>query len=97
MSVAVSEFINVTASDATGQHKFAISNFSAAATVRDLLGAITARMGLSSTDSTGRAVDYQGFNKTDGCHLRGEDKVGEVLRDGDELSVLPDVQAGMHN
>jgi len=95
MNVAMSSGLNLTASDATGQQKFSINNFSTSARVSDLLKAVLARMGLASTDEDGRAVAYQAFNRTDGCHLRGDEKVGDVLREGDELSILPDVQAGI--
>ena len=94
MSVAISAGVNLTASDATGQQKYSISNFSKGAKIRDLIGALSSRMGLSTNDTQGRAVDYQAFNKSDGCHLRGDDSVGAVLRDGDEVSLLPDIHAG---
>ncbi|MCH8347210.1 MAG: hypothetical protein IH901_01745, partial [Proteobacteria bacterium] len=56
--------------------------------------ALIPQMGLSSNDSAGRPLDYQAFTKDEGVHLRGVDTVGDVLKSGDEISLLPDIQAG---
>ena len=94
MSEAVNTGLDLYASDASGQRKFSISNFPRTAKIRDLIKALIPQMGLSSEDTNGRALNYQGFSKRESCHLRGSDTVGKVLQDGDELSVLPDIQAG---
>jgi len=94
MNMATTAGISLTASDAAGQRRFAINNIPQEAKVRDLIAALQSQMRLSASDSSGRPVDYQAFNKTDGSHLRGDDTVGAVLREGDEVSLLPDIQAG---
>lgn len=94
MSEAISAGLDLFASDASGQRKFSVSNFPRAAKIRDLIKALIPQMGLSANDTNGRALDYQAFSKREQCHLRGSDTVGKVLQDGDELSVLPDIQAG---
>lgn len=81
------------ASDASGQRKFAVS-FPRTARVRELIDALIPQMGLSSKDTNGRALDYQAFSKRDSCHLRGTETIGEVLQAGDEIALLPDIQAG---
>jgi len=93
MSEAVSTGLGLFASDAFGQRKYAI-NFSRAGKVGDLIKALVPQMGLSSNDANGRPVEYQAFSKRDSCHLRGSETVGEALREGDEVSLLPDIQAG---
>lgn len=82
------------ASDASGQRKFSINNFPGSANIRDLIKALIPKMGLSTKDTGGRPLDYQVFSKREGCHLRGSDTVGKALQDGDEISLLPDIQAG---
>lgn len=94
MSTAMMESIDLTASDAAGQQHVAMKNIPLTARIRDLIPALQSQMRLSSTDSSGRPVNYQAFNKSDGSHLRGDDIVGHVLREGDEVSLLPDIQAG---
>jgi len=94
MSEAVIKGFNLYASDASGQRKFSISNFPRASKIRDLIKALIPQMGLNSKDTSGRPLNYQAFSKRESCHLRGSETVGEVLQDGDEISLLPDIQAG---
>ena len=94
MSEVMATGFNLFASDASGQRTFSISNFPRTARVCDLIKALIPQMGLSLNDSSGRPLDYQAFSKRESCHLRGSDTVEGVLQDGDEISVLPDIQAG---
>lgn len=82
------------ASDASGQRKFSIKNFPRTAKIRDLIKTLIPQMGLNARDTAGRTLDYQAFSKREQCHLRGSDTVGSALLDGDEISLLPDIQAG---
>jgi len=93
MSEAMTAGLNLFASDASGQRKYAF-NFSPRARIRDLLEALIPKMGLSSKDSSGRPLDYQAFSKRESMHLRASDSVGQTLREGDEIQILPDIQAG---
>ena len=94
MSDATTAGLELFASDATGQRKFSIRDFPRAAKIRDLIKALIPQMGLTTRDSTGRALDYQAFSKREQCHLRATETVGDALQDGDEISLLPDIQAG---
>ncbi len=94
MSEAMSIGLDLYASDASGQRKFSISNFPRTARIRDLVKSLIPQMGLSSNDTAGRPLDYQAFSRRENCHLRGSDTVGTALLDGDEISLLPDIQAG---
>ena len=94
MSEAVIKGFDLYASDASGQRKFSVSNFPRTAKIRDLIKALIPQMGLSANDTNGRPLDYQAFSKRENCHLRGSDAVGLALQDGDEISLLPDIQAG---
>lgn len=94
MSEALVDGFDLSASDASGQMKFAVRNFPRKARIRDLIDALIPQMGLSANDSAGRPLEYQAFSKRESCHLRGSDTVDGVLQNGDAISVLPDIQAG---
>ncbi len=94
-SAAMSTGLDLFARDASGQRKFSVSNFPATAKIGDLVKSLIPQMGLSSNDSAGRPLAYQAFSRREHCHLRSTDTVGEALLDGDEISLLPDIQAGM--
>jgi len=93
-SQAMSNGLDLYARDASGQRRFSVSNFPRTARIRDLVKTLIPQMGLSSNDSAGRPLAYQAFSRREHCHLRGSDTVGQALLDGDEISVLPDIQAG---
>ena len=93
-SQAMSMGLDLFASDASGQRKFSVSNFPRTAKIHDLVKSLIPQMGLSANDSAGRPLDYQAFNRREHCHLRGSEKIGEALLDGDEIAILPDIQAG---
>ena len=86
--------LDLFARDASGQRPFSIKNFPATAKIADLVKALIPKMGLSSSDSAGRPLNYQAFSQRDSMHLRGFDTVGDALQNGDEISLLPDIQAG---
>ena len=92
---ATSIGLDLYASDASGQRKFSVKSFPRTAKIRDLVKTLIPQMGLSSTDTEGRPLDYQAFSRREHGHLRGSDSVGKVLLDGDAISILPDIQAGM--
>lgn len=86
--------LDLYASDASGQRRFTIKGFPAAARVSELIESLVPKMGLSPQDSSGRPLDYQVFSQRDSCHLRGSEIVGESLQHGDQISLMPDIQAG---
>jgi hypothetical protein len=94
MSEAMSMGLDLYASDASGQRRFSVSNFPRTARIRDLVKSLIPQMGLSSNDTAGRPLAYQAFSRREHCHLRGSDTIGKALQDGDEISLLPDIQAG---
>ncbi len=93
-SEAMSNGLDLYARDASGQRRFSVSNFPRTARIRDLVKTLIPQMGLSSNDSAGRPLAYQAFSRREHCHLRGSDTVGKALLDGDEVAILPDIQAG---
>ena len=93
MSEAIAADLSLFASDASGQRKYAFK-FSPKAKVRELIDALIPKMGLSARDSTGRPLDYQAFAKRNRMHLQATETIGDALREGDEISLLPDILAG---
>ncbi len=94
MSTATSIGLDLFASDASGQRKFSVKNFPRTATVHDLLESLIPQMGLSANDPNGRPLNYQAFSRDEHLHLRSTDTIGEALKSGEEISVLPDIMAG---
>ena len=88
--------LDIDAFDASGQRKFTIRDFSRTARIGDLIKSLIPQMGLNSNDSSGRPLDYQAFSKRSSAHLRAVDTVGDVLEQGDSISLLPDIQAGAY-
>ena len=93
-AVAATSGIDLVAVDASDQRSLSIKSFSATAKVGDLIKTLIPKMGLSQTDSAGRPLNYQAFSKREGVHLFAHDTVGETLQSGDQISILPDIQAG---
>ena len=60
----------------------------------ELIRGLVPRMGLPTADASGAAQAFHAFLERDGRHLRSSETVGEALRDGDEIVLHPDVQAG---
>ena len=91
---AIDNGLDLFASDASGQRKFSVSNFPRTARIADLIKSLIPQMGLSANDSAGRPLAYQAFSRKEHSHLRSTDTVGRVLANGEEISLLPDIQAG---
>ena len=86
--------LDLEALDASEQRKFNVVDFPRKARVGELIETLIPQMGLSNNDSGGRPLDYQAFRKSSGTHLRSTDTVGDVLEQGDTISLIPDIQAG---
>ena len=85
--------MEIFATDASGQRKFA-TTIPRDATWADAIKVLVPKMGLSAKDANGRPLEYQAFSKRESHHLRSTETIGETLRPGDEISVLPDINAG---
>jgi hypothetical protein len=94
MEAVVSMKLNLTARDTTGQRRFSVHELRSDTTVQELIHGLVPRMGLPTEDSTGTPQSFHAFLERDGRHLRSGDTVGEALREGDEIILHPDVQAG---
>lgn len=86
--------ISFTAQDNSRQRRYTVRNYRGEATVGELIRGLVDRMGLRN-DSADAADDvYHAFSGREGRHLRSAEIVGDVIEEGDEITLRPDVQAG---
>jgi len=81
-------------SDVSGQKTVRASAVPAGFTVSELVSGLIGKMGLARNDVAGRPLNYQARLDREGRHLRGAETVGESLREGDEIVLTPDIDAG---
>jgi hypothetical protein len=94
MNAVVSTKLNLKARDATGQRQYSVHDLRGDTTVQELIHRLVPQMGLPAMDSTGTPQSFHAFLERDGRHLHSSERVGEALRQDDEIILHPDVQAG---
>ncbi len=82
------------ASDLSGQRKVDLSLDDMSETVADLLRRIVPGLGLGLNDPAGRPYAYHAFHRREQRHVHATERVADVVREGDELVLQPDAQAG---
>ena len=80
--------------DNTGQRRYAVRNFRSEATVGELIRGMVDKMGLRSAGDDAPDDVFHAFSGREGRHLRSAEIVGDVIEEGDEITLRPDVQAG---
>jgi len=91
-ALAVEE-LYVTASDVTGQRSRQV-RVSPEATVGEWVGSLVGGLGLKTRDTMGNPYAYRPRLEREGRHLNAGEIVGEVLREGDQVVLHPNVNAG---
>ena len=86
--------LDVLARDVTGQKKFRLTAVPLHASVGELVRGALARMGLGSKDHTGQELEYRARLDREGRQLHSSERVGDVLRQDDELVLTPRIHAG---
>ena len=81
-------------SDISGQKNVRASAVPAHFTIGELVQRLIAKMGLSSTSSSGQKLNYHARLDREGRHLHRAETVGDVLREDDDLVLTPDIDAG---
>ncbi|MFN8644449.1 MAG: hypothetical protein U0802_23370 [Candidatus Binatia bacterium] len=84
----------LTVSDVSGQKRVKASAIPKRATVSELVQGLLARMRLPRNDASGRPLTYRARLEREGRHLHPQEEIGEVLRDEDELTLQPNIDAG---
>ena len=80
--------------DMHGQRRFRISGLPRGSTVAEMIAGVIGPMGLPRNDSEGRPLTYKARLTREGRHLRAQEAIHEALREGDEISMHPNVDAG---
>ena len=86
--------VTLEARDVTGQHAIRLRAVPGDSTVGELVSTAVSRLGLPNIDVEGRPFAFQARHETSGQQLFVSELVGEVLREGDRIRVLPDISAG---
>jgi hypothetical protein len=87
-------FINLRASDVSGQKLAEARRVPGDATVGELVSGLLTRMNLPRNDVNGRPLRYQARLERAGRHLLSSELVGESLQEDDRLTLQPNVDAG---
>lgn len=86
--------LTFTASDVSEQKNVEVQDVPSDADVQEVLDAIVRQMDLPASDVEGRPLLYQALLTREGRHLRGDEKVGEALEQGDRIVLQPNIEAG---
>ncbi len=88
--------LNVMVRDVSGQKsaRVRLRQQDMESTVGELLTDVTSDLELSSTDSNGRPLAYQPRLEREGRHLHVSERIGDVLKDQDTLTLQPSIDAG---
>jgi len=81
-------------SDVSGQKAARASAVPASFTVGELVQKLIAKMGLARNDVDGHPLNYAARLEREGRHLNGSERVGDALRDDDEIVLTPNIDAG---
>ena len=86
--------IGFTARDNSGQRRYRVRNYRSGATVGELVRNLVDRLGLRTEGADAADEVFHAFSGREGRHLRSAEIVGDVIEEGDEITLRPDVQAG---
>jgi len=86
--------LNLIASDISEQKQVEVHDVPSDAEVREVLDAIVRQMELPPNDVEGRPLLYQALLPREGRHLRGDEKIGDALQQGDRIVLQPNIEAG---
>lgn len=80
--------------DVTRQRTMRAPAVPANASIAELVQGLIAKMGLTRTDVEGHPLNYQARLDREGRHLNGGETVGDALREDDEITLAPNIDAG---
>lgn len=86
--------LDLEASDVSGQKLARVRSVPADATVSELVQGLLGRMNLPRNDSSGRPMTWRARLERDGRHLLPADRVGDVLKPADRITLAPNIDAG---
>jgi hypothetical protein len=84
----------VTFEDVSGQNRKRVSGIPTDAQVSEVVKRLLADMHLPDADAEGRPVTYTARLEREARHLGGNERIGDVVEPGDNLRLLPSIEAG---
>ncbi len=94
MSTTFAETIDLTVSDVSGQKRVKASSVPSNVSISEMVQELLARMGLGRNDGEGRPLNYRARLDREARHLNGDERVGDALQPGDEVTLHPSADAG---
>jgi hypothetical protein len=94
MSDTATMTIRLRASDVSGQKLVQAPAVPSDSTIGELVQGLLAKMGLARNDVEGRPLQYRARLDREGRHLQGSERVGDALREDDQIVLHPNVDAG---
>ena len=94
MGAAVATMSGINVSDVSGQKQVKVTSITKESTIGDLVQGILGKMGLPRNDGDGRPLLYRARLAREARHLDARETVGDALKEEDELSLHPNVDAG---
>jgi hypothetical protein len=86
--------LTIEATDVTQQKHIRVSDLSEEATVGELVDGLIRSLNMPALDAEARPLSYHARLEREGRQLHASETVGEALRPGDLLTVLPNIEAG---
>jgi hypothetical protein len=86
--------ISVLVQDVTGQKQLRLPDVPPDALVDEVVAKLLADHHFPRNDSEGRPLTYRARLDREGRHLGGEERIGDALQPGDNLTLQPNVDAG---
>jgi len=86
--------VGLTASDVSGQKKVKARSVPGYTPVSELVHKLLETLGLPRNDVSGRPLSYRARLVREGRHLNPNERVGDALKEDDELTLHPNVDAG---
>ena len=86
--------MKIKVSDVSGQRVAEVPEVPADSTVGELIAGLLPQMRLPEHDALGRDLVYHARLEREGRHLHASEVVGDAVRPGDRLTLLPNIDAG---
>lgn len=83
-------------SDVSGQKSMTVNDVPSDAVIQDIIEQLLDELQLPRNDTNGRALSYHALLErgSEARHLLLSERAGTALREGDRLTLMPDIDAG---
>ena len=94
MGTATVMEVGLQVADVSGQKTMRVNAVPSHATVGELIEGLRPQMRLPETDAKGRPVVYNARLEREGRRLHGSERLADAVEYGDQIVLLPNVDAG---